>query len=350
MIFLLLLYISASLNTLNNNSVENNSKSFKYRPIIRPKHGSPRPVGANKKEYEGYDKVLTGYTNSKHKMEPYYIPIFNCRTHICTSWATATTAAMSMSLSIHAKRQINLSLQYIIDCDFYGDPCSHRPAFNAYEPFYRRLIPQADKWDESPDHLRTPTEQLTKDICDDPNGCYPGWSNCPRTRVLTGSCGETTPVELCPVHYLGHWKPMKNFLWEVGPITSTILSNRAFLEHSDGVFYSFFTQNEQDRLLEPLIDVTIIGWGQNQVLNGSIGEKWWYVVPHLGKEYGEYSDSLFPDENDRLAFLGYKDAGVRTGIYRIARKYDVMSIESNSYGAVPYNFKPAPLRTPKPLT
>ena len=33
---------------------------------------------------------------------------------------------------------------------------------------------------------------------------------------------------------------------------------------------------------------------------------------------------------------------------RIIRRYDVVNIESNSFGAVPYNFKPKPLRTPKP--
>lgn len=308
-------------------------------------HGSPKPIGSNEAEYNHLKTCITGYLNPHCKLDDYKLKIYNNK-YLCTSWATAITSAMSLSLSIHANENINLSLQYSLDCDVFGDPCKYRPPLSAYQPFVFRTVPYEDSWDQPNDIFRQPPKSLNKDYCDQPNSCFPNWDSCVRTPVMTGECSQTNHNIECPVYPLNHWKRMKSFLWEVGPITSTITVTPAFFAHSEGVLYD--TSDEYNEELGSL-DVTIIGWGEEKELTGLPTDKWWYVIPHLGTDFGEKAKNLFPNENEtfRLDVLGYSDLERKTGIVRIARRMNMFGIEENAFGGVPYNFRPRPIRTPK---
>lgn len=317
---------------------------------IPPKHGSPHLTGTDEKIVDSYPTFFAGYSNPSLKFEPYSFQVYDNTKHFCTSWATSVTSVMSLSLSIHSHRPINLSLQFIADCDLYGNVCAYRPPLNAYEPFYHYFIPQSDRWDEPSDITRTPPQNLTKEICESIDGCYPGWTNCPRNRVLSGSCEPSESNSNCPVYLLPNWRYMKSFLYEVGPITSILAAPYSILFYKSGVYNEsrISPSDNEVRQLDFIFYCTIIGWGENKTSSGQMTDKWWYVIPHLGKNWGALSEELFPDPDEREAILGYRDEGVKTGIIRIARNHNVCDIEKNAFGAVPFNFKPKPIRTPKP--
>lgn len=77
--------------------------------------------------------------------------------------------------------------------------------------------------------------------------------------------------------------------------------------------------------------MTIIGWGKKAVKNNQPDDRWWYVIPHFGTDFGEKASDLFPGENEqfRTDVLGYSDPDRKTGIMRIARRVDFFGIESN---------------------
>jgi hypothetical protein len=122
-----------------------------------------------------------------------------------------------------------------------------------------------------------------------------------------------------------------------------------------------------------MLDVTIIGWGQNALnLSSKAGHtsmynRWWYVIPHLGVEFGETCASLFgeitetgfttdaikiatgvQDISGMVECAGGSTSGATSGIMRFNRRFDDSSIESQAVGAVPFNFKPGPAPLPKP--
>lgn len=363
------------------------------RPVpenVMKSHGSPRPVGSDENHYASLDKrVFTGFYKTDGTAGPhtssnvadqtdwttsnkYKYVVYDNR-DFCASWAPAVTSAMSLALSIHHKRFVNLSVQFILDCDLLNDPCMERPPLNAYEQFWRRYIPQFDRWDQPSNILRTPyngTEgSLTKEICDQRDGCYPGWTNCPRNLVLTGTCepGETNIH--CPIYPLYNWRWIKSHLWEVGPVTSSVLVRQTLFTYDSGVYSAVginseasnaeYTSNDMTDVIG-MLDVTIIGWGQEQVNLSStenykaMFSRWWYVIPHLGA-FGESCESIFGDIEagdsvSQSSILDYVqcDTSKRSGIMRWNRRFDDSGIESQAVGAVPYNFVPKPYRTPKP--
>lgn len=312
--------------------------------------GSPRPVGANEEEFSHTNShVMTGYTNNDNR---YNITdglrhvVYNNK-DFCSTWQPAVTSAMSYALSIYHSKFINLSIQFILDCDIFGDPCFHRPPINQYEPFWKRKIPKVTRWDQpqpkngTPTFLRSPPKALSTQICESNKGCFPGWETCPRNKVLAGQCHPFDFDSSCPVYFLYNWRWIKSHLWEVGPVTSTIVIRRSFFTYSEGIYSSSNENNEDDPILG-LMDVTIIGWGQSKK------EKWWYVIPHLGMDFGEKASVIFPTKEEQ-AFFGYRNkSATTTGIMRFALGSNEGKIESHAVGAVPFNFQPKPLRTPKP--
>jgi len=348
---------------------------------------------------------------------------------------------MTMTLSRWSKKTINLSVQFLMDCDILGDPCLERPQISSYEQFWKRFIPIADKdnpgWDQPTNVLRSPSKQLTQSVCDNYRACYPGKSSCQRTRVLSGECDSGSgEYGVCPVYFLYNWRWIKSHLAEVGAVTSTILVRSPLFTYADGVYSSSTTyygrhpdpwsitdnspqslgsaidedSNDRSAILG-MLDVTIIGWGQSKVnLTKDVGnnkllkQRWWYVVPHLGMNYGLtcnqfigdidsqgasdlfdsydtydrnnpsidpiidytiYNDSansnllgiqfLLGQDSNRIYFcktnksqnvIGEVADVERTGIIKFNRRFDDSNIESQAVGAVPWNFQPKPWRTP----
>jgi hypothetical protein len=319
-------------------------------------HGSPRPIGAHEGLFNIHDKrVITGIYNATGSLRPwgansYRYTVYD-NTQFCSSWAPAVTSAMSLAISIHHARYVNLSIQFLLDCDLIGDPCVARPPLSAYEQFWRRYIPQASRWDSPKDPQRPPYYQLTEATCNAQAGCYPGWQNCPRNLVMTGSCKAGDMNTACPVYFLYNWRAIKSHLWEVGPVTSSILVRPQFFAYDSGV-YSGISGDADDVL--GMLDVTIIGWGQVALnlgpmdnSNSAMYERWWYVVPHLGKDFGEDCETVFGDETDSIRKAVACD-GERSGVMRFNRRVDDSEIESHAAGAVPFNFRPLPERTPRP--
>lgn len=338
-------------------------------------HGSPRPVGVNEKNFHNIDKrVLTGfYSNGQDgpfgervwgtdkEIGKYKYTVYD-NTRFCSSWASAVTSAMSLALTIHHKRFVNLSIQFIIDCDVIGDPCLDRPPLNAYEQFWRRYIPQSDRWDQPDNVQRTAYSTLSKSTCDARNGCYPGWSSCPRNLVMTGACDEDADDTMCPIYFLYNWRLIKSHLWEVGPVTSTILVDPSLFVYNSGVYQ---LPTERQTIIGTM-DVTIIGWGQQAVnlsrdawFHTGTQNRWWYVIPHLGADFGEPCDNIWGEitvKNVRAINSDIQtDAindhiecpGSRSGVMRFNRRFDEAKIESHAVGAIPFNFRPMPYKTPK---
>lgn len=203
--------------------------------------------------------MIAGYSNPRASISPLKLSIYDNK-YLCTTWAAAVVSALSLSYSIHAKKYFNFSLQFMLDCDIYGDPCYHRSGYRAYLPFSLRMIPQSDRWDQPTDPLRQPPEGIG-DICVSID-CFPGFKNCPRTSVMGGFCDSTKgSFEYCKVHKLNYWKWMKSFLWEVGPITSTIVVDQNFFTYSGGVLTKNIEHGNHDL---GMLEVTIIGWGQKE--------------------------------------------------------------------------------------
>jgi hypothetical protein len=357
-------------------------------------HGSPRPVGANERYFHNRDRrVFTGWyrplspddptSNPRYAAsKPYTYTVYN-NADFCSSWAPAVTSAMSLALSINHDRWVNLSIQFILDCDLMGDPCVERPPLNAYEQFWRRYIPQVGRWDNPVNPLRPPYYTLNSEdafSCQSQTGCYPGWSNCPRNLVMTGSCEPGQSDASCPIYFLYNWRYIKSHLWEVGPVTSSVLVRPGFFAYDSGVYSALATTSETGsppKLIYPkpgaqgnppqvpgtmdevlgMLDVTIIGWGQNTLnLSSKSGHtgmynRWWYVIPHLGWTFGETCGDVFgadatTDTADPLdSILPSVECGApeaRSGIMRFNRRFDDSSIESQAVGAVPFNFAPGP--------
>jgi hypothetical protein len=346
-------------------------------------HGSPRPIGANESYFHNLDmRVLSGWYDPKtgaskawgdQTLGKYKYTVYN-NAGFCSSWAPAVTSAMSLALSIHHKRWVNLSVQFIIDCDLMADPCIERPPLNAYERFWRRYIPQFTRWDQPNDVLRPPYFALNKDTCDGKSGCYPGWSNCPRNLVLTGSCEPGEAEASCPIYFLYNWRYIKSHLWEVGPVTSSVVVRPKFFTYASGIYSALAKTSPatagkvnypqpkdavdtttMDEVLG-MLDVTIIGWGQTDVNlsekagNTAMYNRWWYVIPHLGHDWGETCGAIFGNLGDSnpdvlpMVDCG-NDANSLSGIMRFNRRFDDSRIESEAVGAVPFNFQPdaAPL-------
>jgi hypothetical protein len=346
-------------------------------------HGSPRPVGAHEGKYNPHDKkVFTGYydvdgTGKKSEWTEtnrYKYSVYD-NSKFCSSWAPAVTSAMSLAISIHHKRFVELSVQFILDCDLLGDPCVERPPLNAYEQFWRRYIPQKGRWDAPADnYLRPPYFTLNRTTCDSKDGCYPGWSNCPRNLVMTGSCEPGQTDSNCPIYFLYNWRWIKSHLWEVGPVTSSILVRQSFFAYASGVYSALFNaagsttdiafpkpesesltagpSGDMDDVLG-MLDVTIIGWGQ-VVVNlstdsdryAAMYNRWWYVIPHLGTGFGEQCSEVFGGLNTTAIVCppsgtGFNE-GAKSGIMRFNRRFDDSSIESRAVGGVPFNFRPRP--------
>ncbi|OHT17299.1 hypothetical protein TRFO_12432 [Tritrichomonas foetus] len=329
-------------------------------------HGSARPVGADENAFKLYDKrMIVGLSNPEHKPDDVTLkPVIYDNSNFCSSWATAVTSAMSLALSIHSKKFINLSIQFILDCDLMGDPCIERPPLNAYEPFWQRFIPQTQRWDQpdlkngKPHFLRSPPKELTKEICDSQlsTDCYPGWNKCPKNRVLSGECTPGKDDSNCPIYFLYNWKWIKSHLWEVGPVTSSIIARQSLFAYDSGVYSSIGTYQPGDEAqptyseIVGMLDVTIIGWGQienelNETAFNQTHNRWWYVIPHFGKDFGEPCEVIFTA--DELTEYDCP-SGSRSGVMRFNRRFDDSNIESQAVGAVPFNFQPKPYRTPRP--
>jgi len=403
-------------------------------------HGSARPVGYPETEFYHSDKrMFTGirkevtqagndfninYTvqypkfSSANSLEVPF-PVFD-NTKLCSSWATAVTSAMSTTLTRWSEpsRFINLSVQFLLDCDIMGDACVERPPLSAYEQFWRRYIPTNDKWDEPDDPLRAPSQQLTQEMCNNYRSCYPGMNSCKREIVMTGVCElGTQQYGTCPIYFLYNWRWIKSHLAEVGAVTSSILVRPGLFTYADGVYSSWgqysqekkdanwgdapaVTENQDIRsVVLGMLDVTIIGWGQtminltqDQEMHKQMKQRWWYVIPHLGTDYGLKCKDLLADlpklqdkedvpdayktfiddgitantqikdaksidsSYDSIKFVfnsqticdTNEDSDIRTGVIKFNRRFDDSNIESHAVGAVPYNFIPKPWRTPQP--
>jgi hypothetical protein len=324
-------------------------------------HGSPRPIGANESLFQAVDRrAFTGYPvdssiwNSNNK---YRYTVYNS-SQFCSSWAPAVTSAMSLALSIHHRRFINLSIQFILDCDILGDSCIERPPLNAYEQFWKRYIPQVGRWDNPVNVLRPPHYTLSQATCNSKAGCYPGWVHCPRNLVMTGSCLPEEQDTNCPIYHLYNWKWIKSHLWEVGPVTSSVLVRQSFFTYKSGVYSGVYETTaegifpDEEYEKEPsgamtdvlgMIDVTIIGWGQvmnnlneDWLKNRAMYNRWWYVIPHLGREFGEKCEEVFDGILENVEC----PVGEASGIMRFNRRFDDSGIESRAVGAVPFNFHP----------
>jgi len=274
---------------------------------------------------------------------------------------------------------------------------------SAYEQFWRRYIPQHDKWDNPEDPLREPNPLLTQQVCDNYRACYPSKTkpqSCKRELVLTGICEEgVQKYGTCPIYFLYNWRWIKSHLAEVGPVTSSILVRPDLFTYSNGVYSS--SSNIESEIRSEIIgmlDVTIIGWGQTKtnlrkdpINNTDCGQRWWYVIPHLGTDFGLTCSELLgdmkpADEDDvydtydnkddpllnfysltnkgdfynystesydgiQFQFMNVKcslTSNEHTGVMQFSRRFDDSAIESQAVGAVPYNFVPRPWRTARP--
>lgn len=108
-------------------------------------------------------------------------------------------------------------------------------------------------------------------------------------------------------------------------MTSSIIVVNSLLSYGSGVY-------TVEPGAEPLgmIDVTIIGWGTEVG-----GEKYWWVIPHFGCDFGISLGEGFPKPTGSNC-----DGDVNGGFMKIRRNHDDLFIETNAVGAVPFNFIP----------
>jgi len=164
------------------------------------------------------------------------------------------------------------------------------------------------------------------------------------------------------------------------------LVTRNFFTYKGGV-YSSDGQYSNDNFIG-MLDVTIIGWGQNKNILSASSEKesrWWYIIPHFGTDFGLNCSELMDAERDSSEVIHsyinqtyskeihvfyyqtpsnsenstilengftfnfgngvkcnslYYYTDTQTGIVKYIRRYDDSGIESNAVGAIPYNFNP----------
>lgn len=331
----------------------------------RIKYFLNNPYLQDKSYFSGLDRVMDWPSNGGSTTDiknKYQFPVYD-NSRFCSSWIPSVTTAMSMALSFHSKKFINLSVQFLLDCDIMGDPCIDRPPLNAYQPFWEYYIPQSDRWDQPKDLLRSPHPNLTSSVCADKSSyaCYPGWSMCPKNRVLSGECAPGVDATNCPVYYLYNLDWIKSHLAEVGPVTSSFLVHPDFFSYSEGVYstlgnnpnksQSYFDEKNIDKALG-MLDVTIIGWGQTSNEQPASNEnklsRWWYVIPHLGTDFGANCTEIFGDKDIASKYFDFNKMEIcnkdwfneKTGIVKFSMGYDDSGIESLSAGAVPFNFNP----------
>ena len=306
-------------------------------------------------------------------------PIYDV-TKLCSSWASAVTSAMSISVSRWAYDFINFSLQYVLDCDILGDACIERTPLNAYQLFWERHPPSYDSWDlpgdgqsERQNPTDAPRSDFDRDNCDD-KSCYPG-KICHHHWALTGSCNPGDAETACPIYFLYNWRYIKSHLWEVGAVTSSIVVHQSLFLYQKGVYSSLVDKLPDDPDASVgdaigMLDVTIIGWGQQHLNLSSYSSsynytklRWWYVIPHLGEFNDEPDTELFVTGNgdsytdleqgsyvfdaEKLV-IGTPVSDIRKSLIRFNRRFDDCNIESHAVGAAPYNFVPHPYRTPEP--
>ena len=244
------------------------SKAKKFlSPVRSPpqNHGSAIPVGADEKRYSnGLNFTFAGIwqsdiTDTANKT--YSVPVYDV-TNLCSTWAPSITSAVSTSVGRWANRFMNFSLQFVLDCDLLGDACIERSTMDAFSLFIQTKIPESNRWDDpssslSPrtSNLQAPVSTLTKDICLNPIGCYPGHKGCTRSYALTGTCGTDSDDTQCPIYFLYNWRWIKSHLFEVGAVTSSIIVKQSLFTYSEGV-YSI--EGDESEILG-MIDVTILG-------------------------------------------------------------------------------------------
>ena len=377
------------------------------RPI-QNNHASAVPVGANENFMHNVDRqYITGITNIRMPHKTYtkedidlvagpgqfeaniqrdaysriQFPIYDV-TKLCSSWASAVTSAMSISVSRWAYDFINFSLQYVLDCDILGDACIERTPLNAYQLFWERHPPSADTWDVPGDGnserwypTDAPRSDFTRANCAD-NSCYPG-KTCAHHWALTGSCNPGDAETACPIYFLYNWRYIKSHLWEVGAVTSSIVVHPSLFSYQGGVYSSLGETElpgpdaEFPDTAIGMLDVTIIGWGQT-VLNLSSYDdsynytklRWWYVIPHFGEfisepkgepmffyksETNTYEDLIDGTYTfDASQLRGPVHIDIERSLIKFNRRFDDCNIESHAVGAAPYNFVPHPYRTPEP--
>ncbi|EAX95121.1 hypothetical protein TVAG_033410 [Trichomonas vaginalis G3] len=392
---------------------------------VRPppqNQGSAVPVGANEEFFNWVDKnYITGLTNvaaypndvnasnqnSKNysgtqpgrsiypHVEKVKFPVFDV-TKLCSSWAPAVTSAMTISVSRWAGEFVNFSLQYVLDCDILGDSCVERTPLNAYQLFWTYHPPDFDSWDKPGDehsertsYMQAPRSDFNRENCAD-NRCYPGLTNCKRHWALTGSCNPGDAETGCPIYFLYNWRWIKSHLWEVGAVTSSITVYRSLFTYNGSVYSGYFKPDTGDTVVGNntgwgqilgMLDVTIVGWGQTKLnlstdssLNTQSLQRWWWVIPHFGSDFGIHYDFCKGDtncktnktaishENDQIKLASdsgqlyitgltddWQDGTTnKKGFMQFNRRFDDCNIESQAVGAVPYNFVPLPHRTPSP--
>ena len=341
----------------------------KFLSPVRPspvKKGSAYPIGADETKYKD-NYVAIKFENQPDQAQ-YTAPVYDV-SNLCSSWAPAATSAVSLSVSRWANRFINFSLQYVLDCDLLGDACMERPSLSSYALFWHNKIPEAVRWDQpgtansgrtSP--LHAPVAELTSEICakdDSDPGCYPGTSGCSRSYALTGSCNPGDTEATCPIYYLYNWRWIKSHLFEVGPVTSSILVYNSLFTYTGGDDGNdVYGVLESDSEPLGMLDVTIIGWGQYsskvEVDPTESKNRWWWVIPHLGDDFGVQMNVDEPkdDSTDPAAKTITVTSGStetegnhNRGFMKFNRRFDDCLIESQAVGAVPYNFIPSEKQT-----
>lgn len=302
-------------------------------------HKSASQIGTSERYTDIFSSVVTGMnglSGGNFNGGKFSIPVFDV-TSLCSTWATAVTSAVSISVSRWNKVYVDFSLQYIFDCADI-EPCSERGFYAAYSSFFGN-VPLKSQWGGSRVNYNNPPPSGTFANCR--SGTFPGFSHSDRSPALASD----------KVIYLANWRMMKVFLWEVGAITSSIIVHPSFFAYSGGVYhYNSSIQND-----EPLgtIDVTIIGYGKEVD-----GTKFWWVVPHFGTEFGiefsELENNLRADSNactkakegsEFECTPEFKSTIVPNGLdvtdrglVKYIRRVNDCLIESMSAGAYPINF------------
>lgn len=372
---------------------------------VRPppqNHGSAVPVGANEEFFNWVDtNYITGLTNIaafptqnnasnqvayKPTVDKMQFPVFDVA-QLCSSWAPAVTAAMTVSVSRWASQFVNFSLQYVLDCDMLGDSCIERTPLNAYQLFWTYNPPDYNSWDtpgsstsERATYMQAPRSDFRRENCQN-NRCYPGLTGCKHYWALTGSCNPGDPVTGCPIYFLYNWRWIKSHLWEVGAVTSSITVYSSLFTYAEGVYSGYWqtdgsTHQSTWGTILGMLDVTIIGWGQNELNLSTDATKYtknlyryWWVIPHFGSDFGisypacntttcKDNATLVTSSTDQIKLGTIKITGLYSGaqtggknykgFMKFNRRFDDCNIESHAVGAVPYNFVPLPYRTPSP--